>query len=99
MSHLVVDQVKGVVEGRGVGEDVRIQEIEQRVQLVQVVLERRPRQQQHVLPPAFRNTQRLGVLVSVSSTASVRRLMDSSAETRCRQRYRMMTHDTKGHLS
>jgi hypothetical protein len=51
----VIDEVKGVVKGRGVGEDVGVQKVEQRVQLVQIVLHRRARQQQHVAAPAGRS--------------------------------------------
>ena len=48
----VLGEVEGGVEGRRVGEDVRVEEAEQRIQLVQVVLQRRARQQQRVLAPA-----------------------------------------------
>ena len=48
----MMHQVEGVVKGRGVGEDVGVQEVQERVQLVQVVLQRGAGQQKHELPPA-----------------------------------------------
>lgn len=48
----MVHEVEGVVEGVGVGEDVRMQEGQQRVELVQVVLHGGARQQHRVLVPA-----------------------------------------------
>ncbi len=48
----MADEVEGAVEGDGGGEYVGVQERQQRIQLVQVVLHWRARQQQHKLPPA-----------------------------------------------
>ena len=47
----MLGEVEGLVKGGGIGEDVRVQEAQQRVELVQVVLQGRPRQQQRVLAP------------------------------------------------
>jgi hypothetical protein len=48
----VVVQVKGLVKGNGIGEDVRVHEAEQGVELVQVILQRRARQHEDVLAAA-----------------------------------------------
>lgn len=52
-------EVEGVIKGGGICENVRMQEVEQRVQLVQVVLQRRPRQHEDVLTAA--GTQNSGI--------------------------------------